>query len=84
MGDEDDGLVAKLLLDGVAEDVVGYAGVESAQRVVQDVNVPVAVESSGQADPLPLPAAKIGAALPDLTKDKRNHLSPGAWVLVIP
>lgn len=67
VGHEDDGLVAKLLLDGVVEDVVGHVGVQGAQRVVQDVHVPVAVQGSGQADSLPLAAAQGGAALSHLT-----------------
>lgn len=47
MGDEDDGLVAKVLFDGVVEDMVGHVGVKGAERIIQDVNVPVAVEGTG-------------------------------------
>lgn len=73
VGDEDDGLVVKLLLDGVVEDVIGHVGVQSAQRVVQDVNVPVAVQRAGQADPLPLAATQVGAALSDLIGQIRSR-----------
>lgn len=66
MGDEDDGLVAKLLSDGTAEDVVGHVGVEGTERVIQDVNVAVAVEGACQADSLALPTAQVGATLTDL------------------
>lgn len=64
--DEDDGLVAKLLPDAVMEDVIGHVGVEGAERVVQDVNVPVTVEGTGQADSLALPAAQVGATFTNL------------------
>lgn len=66
MGDEDDGLVAKLLPDGVTEDVVGHVGVKGAERVVQDVHVPVTVEGTGQADSLALPTTQVGTTLTDL------------------
>lgn len=76
MSDEDHGLVAKLLLDGVAEDVVGHVGVEGAERVVKDVNVPVAVKGTGQADSLALPTAQVGATLADL---REKPGSSGSW-----
>lgn len=47
VGDEDDGLVVKVLFDGVVEDMVGHVGVKGAERIIQDVNVPVAVEGTG-------------------------------------
>lgn len=72
MSDEDDGLVAKLLPDGVAEDVVGHVGVKGAERVIEDVNVPVAVKGTGQADSLALPAAQVGASLADLPQKPRS------------
>lgn len=76
VSDEDDGLVAKLLPDGVAEDVVGHVGVEGAEGVVQDVNVPVAVEGTGQADSLALPTTQVGTTLADLMETRR---SSGSW-----
>ncbi len=74
MCDEDDGLVAKLLPDGVVKDVVGHVGVEGAERVVQDVNVPVTVEGTGQADSLALPTTQVGATLTDLRGRKYERL----------
>lgn len=70
MGDEDDGLVVKMLLDGVMEDVIRHVGIKSAKGVIQDVNVPVTVEGTGQADSLSLPATQVGPALPNLVNKK--------------
>lgn len=39
----------------------GHMGVHSRQRVVQQVNVGVAVQSSGQAHPLPLATGEVDA-----------------------
>lgn len=66
MGDEDNGLLVKLLPDGVTKDVVGHMGVQGTEWVIQDVNVPVTVEGTGQADPLALPATQVGATLTNL------------------
>lgn len=70
MGDEDDGLVVKMLLDGMMEDVIRHVGIKSAKRVIQDVDVPITVEGTGQADSLSLPTAQVGPALPNLIKEK--------------
>lgn len=43
MGDEHNGLVTQLLPDGISEDVIGHVGVQGAERVVQEVDVTVAV-----------------------------------------
>lgn len=74
VGDEDDGFVAQPPPDGVVEDVVADVGVERAERVVQDVDVPVAVEGAGQADSLALPTAQVGTALPDLMGWKDENI----------
>lgn len=66
VGDEHDGLVVELPLDGAVEDVVGHVGIEGAERVVQDVNVPVAVKGAGQTDSLALPSTQVGSTFPDL------------------
>lgn len=66
VGDEDDGLVTELLPDGVAEDVIGHVGIQGAQRVVQDVNVPVTVQGTGQTDSLALSATQVGTTFPNL------------------
>lgn len=66
VSDKDDGLVAQLLLDGVVEDVVAHMGIEGTEWVVQDVDAPVAVQGTGQADALALPTTQVGSALADL------------------
>lgn len=76
MSDKDDGLVAKMLPDGVAEDVVCNLGIEGAERVIQDVNVPIAVEGPGQADSLALPTTQVGATLSNLM-DTGKYLEAG-------
>ena len=55
MGDEDNGLLVKLLPNGITKDVVGHMSIQGAEWVIQDVNVAVTVEGTGQADPLALP-----------------------------
>lgn len=70
MGDEDDGLLAQMLSDGIVKDVVAHVGVQGAEGVVQDVDGAVAVEGSCQADALPLPATQVGTTLTDL---QRKH-----------
>lgn len=66
MRDEDDGLLAQVLPDGIVEDVIAHMGVQGTERVIQDVDGAVAVEGSRQADALPLPTAKVGATLTNL------------------
>lgn len=72
VGDEDNGLAAKLLPDCIAEDVIRHMGVEGTQWVIQDVNVPVAVQGTGQADSLTLPTAQVGTTFPDLMGQKQQ------------
>lgn len=74
VGDEDDGLVAKLLPDGVTEHVIGHMGIKGTERVVQDINVPLAVQSTGQADSLTLTTTQVSAALANLIKHKHEHI----------
>lgn len=76
MSDKDDSLVAKLLPDGIAEDVVCNLGIEGAERVIQDVNVSIAVEGPGQADSLALPTTQVGATLSNLM-DTGKYLEAG-------
>lgn len=66
MGDEHNGFVTQLLPDGVSEDVIGHVGVQGAEWIVQEVDVTVAVQGSGQADPLALASTQVGASLTDL------------------
>lgn len=65
-------LVMELLLDGVVKNVVGHVGVERAQWVIKDVDITVTVQSTGQADSLPLPAAQVGTALTNLVGRKEE------------
>lgn len=51
--------------DEVVEDVFGHVGVHSRQRVVQQVNISVAVQSSGQAHPLSLTTGEVDALSDD-------------------
>lgn len=70
MGDEQDGLAFGKLFDGLVEDVGTHAGVDGAERVVQEHDGLVAVERSGQAHPLPLPSAQVDAPLSNLPAEK--------------
>lgn len=45
----------------LVEDVFGQVGVHRRQRVIQQVDVSVAVQSSGQTHPLPLPTREVDA-----------------------
>ena len=72
MSDEDDRFVTEVFLDAVIEDVVGHVRVQRAQRVVQQVDVPVAVQRTGQADSLSLAATQSSAALPDLCRETKR------------
>ena len=74
VSDEDDGLAPQVFLDGLVEDVVGHVRVQCAQRVVQQVDVAVAVQRAGHADSLPLAATQRGAALPDLRERETNNM----------
>lgn len=78
MGDKDNGLVTELLPDGVVEDMIGHMGVKSAQWVVQDVNVPVTVQGTGQTDSLTLPATQVGPTFPNLMGWKYRRLQRAA------
>lgn len=70
MGDEEDGLAFGKLFDGLMEDVVTNAGVDGAERVVQEQDGPIAVERSGQTHPLPLPSTQVDAPLSNLPREK--------------
>jgi len=50
MGDQDDRLVFEVALDALGEEEVGYVGVHGGEGVVEEVDVGVAVDGSGQAD----------------------------------
>lgn len=56
-----------LRADEVVEDVFGHMGVHGGQRAVQEVDLGVAVQSSSQADPLPLTAGEVDALQRDRT-----------------
>ncbi|TNN53942.1 hypothetical protein EYF80_035840 [Liparis tanakae] len=54
-------LLHPLWADEVVKDVFGHVGVHGRQRVIQQVDVSVAVQGSGQTDPLPLPSGEVDA-----------------------
>lgn len=70
VSDEDDGLATQLLLNGIVENVVSHMGVQSTQRVVQDVDVSVTVQSAGQTYPLALTATQISPSFTNLQGSK--------------
>lgn len=45
----------QLLLNAFLKNVFPYMGIDSRQRIIEKEDVPVGVDSSGQADPLLLP-----------------------------
>ena len=69
MSDKHDCFLAQLLLDGVVEDVVSHMSIQCAQRVIQNVDGPVTVQGSSQADPLTLTATEVGTPLANLIRD---------------
>lgn len=50
-----------LWADEVVKDVFGHVGIHGGQRVVQQVDVSVAVQGSGQAHPLSLATGEVDA-----------------------
>lgn len=50
-----------LWTDEVVKDVFGHVGVHGGQRVVQQIDVSVTVQSSGQTHPLSLPTREVDA-----------------------
>ena len=77
MGDQDPGLVPQQPpgTDHLLEDVLPHVGVHGGQRVVQQVEGAVAVDTPGHADPLLLPAGQVDSLLTDLCLiASRKHL----------
>lgn len=70
VGDEHHGLMTQLLPDGVSKDVIGHMSVQGAERIVQEVDVAVAVQGSGQADSLTLTSTQVGPSLTHLVKQE--------------
>lgn len=66
VGHQDDGLPPEHLLNALLKDVLPHVGVHGRQQVIQQVDLMVQVDGSGQADPLPLPPREVEALLPDL------------------
>lgn len=66
MSDQNHGLPLQLLLNAVLKDVLPYVSVHGRQRVVQEEDVLVGVNGSGQADPLLLTSRQVQASLANL------------------
>ena len=66
MGDKDDGLFCQNSHDATGEDVVANVDVDSGEGVIEEIDVVVAVQGTGQADPLLLAPAEIDASLSNL------------------
>lgn len=77
MGDEEDGLLAQLLPNGVVEDVVPHMGIEGAKWIVQYVDGAVTVQGPGKADALPLPPTEVGTTVPDLPSQRGRGVGMG-------
>lgn len=82
MRDEEDGLAFGKLFDGLVKDVGAHAGVDGAERVVQEEDGPVAVKCSGQTHPLPLPSAQVDAPLSNLPREKLHKSSDDATLVL--
>ena len=80
VGDEEDGLLPGGPADGVVEEVGANAGIQRAQRVVQEQDGAPAVEGAGQAHPLPLPATQVGATLPNLQRKNEQEIKSN-WII---
>lgn len=55
---QEHGLVAQVPANAVVEQLLSYMGVDGGQGIVQQVDVGLLVDGSGQVDPSPLPAAE--------------------------
>lgn len=63
---QDDRLSLQLFFHALFKNVLPHVSVDGRQGVVEEEDVPVGVDGSGQADPLLLPPRQIQASLPDL------------------
>ena len=66
MGDKDDGLFCQNSHDATGEDVAANVDVDSGEGVIEEIDVVVAVQGTGQADPLLLAPTEIDASLSNL------------------
>ena len=66
MGDKDDGLSCQNSHDAIGEDVAANVDVNSGEGVIEEIDVVVAVQGAGQADPLLLAPTEIDASLSNL------------------
>lgn len=65
MRDKDADLVLEQAVDALVHEMLGYVGVHRAQRVVEQVDVGLAVERPSDADASTLAAAQVDALLAD-------------------
>lgn len=66
MSDKDGCLSFHGVLDTMCEDVLSNMGIYSTQWIIQEIDVTVGIEHSGETDPLLLTTAQVGAPLSDL------------------
>ena len=66
MGDKDDGPSCQNSPDAIGEDVAADVNVESGEGVIEEIDVIVAVQGAGQAEPLLLAATEVDASLANL------------------
>lgn len=75
MSHKDHSFVAKLLLNGIVEDVIGHVSIQDTEWIVQDINVPVTVDRTGQADSMALPTTQIGTTLSNLMETEKSCIT---------
>ena len=75
MSDQNHRLPLQLLLNAVLKDVLPHVSVHGRQRVVQEEDVLVGVDGSGQADPLLLTPRQVQASLADLRGVREDNQS---------
>lgn len=73
VGHQNDCLPPERLLNALLKDVLPHMAIHSGQGVVQEIDLTVRVDSTGQADPLLLSPRQIEAPLPNLQTDSQSH-----------
>lgn len=73
-----DGFSSELFFDAFLKDVLPHMSVDGRQRIIQEVDVFIGVDGSGQADPLLLPPRQVQPPLPNLTAEpeESSHRDP--------
>lgn len=77
---QDDRFSLQLFFYALFKNVLPHVSVDCRQGVIEEEDVPVWVDGSGQADPLLLPPRQIQPSLPDLPKQQRKaHTALVGW-----